>query len=106
MPEPAGPRSGGRRRAHQVLPARRPHRPARRPERPSTRRRAVGGVARPGSRGVDRPRPRGRADMGARLTDSAEYAHLWGTDEVRATFDQDARRQRWLDILVALAYAQ
>ena len=44
--------------------------------------------------------------MGARLTDSAEYAHLWGTDEVRAVFDQEARRQRWLDILVALAAAQ
>ena len=44
--------------------------------------------------------------MGARLTDSAEYAHLWGTDEVRAIFDQDARRQTWIDILVALADAQ
>ena len=30
------------------------------------------------------PRRGGRAGMGARLTDSAEYAHLWGTDEVRA----------------------
>ena len=29
--------------------------------------------------------------MGARLTDSAEYAHLWGTEEVRAVFDQQAR---------------
>ena len=44
--------------------------------------------------------------MGARLTDSAEYAHLWGTAEVRAIFEQDARRQRWMDILVALAAAQ
>jgi adenylosuccinate lyase len=44
--------------------------------------------------------------MGARLTDSAEYAHLWGTDEVRAIFDQDARRQSWIEILVALAGAQ
>ena len=44
--------------------------------------------------------------MGARLTDSAEYAHLWGTDEVRAIFDQDARRQAWIEILVALADAQ
>jgi len=44
--------------------------------------------------------------MGARLTDSAEYAHLWGTDEVRAVFDQQARRQGWLDVLVALAGAQ
>ncbi len=44
--------------------------------------------------------------MGARLTDSAEYAHLWGTTEVRAIFDQAARRQSWLDILVVLADAQ
>ena len=44
--------------------------------------------------------------MGARLTDSAEYAHLWGTDEVRAVFDQDARRQAWIEILIALAQAQ
>ena len=44
--------------------------------------------------------------MGARLSDSAEYAHLWGTDEARAVFDDDARRQAWLDILVALAQAQ
>ena len=44
--------------------------------------------------------------MGARLTDSAEYAHLWGTDEVRAVFEQDARRQAWIEILIALAQAQ
>jgi adenylosuccinate lyase len=44
--------------------------------------------------------------MGARLTDSAEYAHLWGTEEVRAIFDQDARRQAWIEILIALAEAQ
>jgi adenylosuccinate lyase len=44
--------------------------------------------------------------MGARLTDSAEYAHLWGTEEVRAIFDQDARLQAWIEILVALADAQ
>ena len=44
--------------------------------------------------------------MGARLTDSAAYAHLWGTDETRALLDEPARWQRWLDILVALAAAQ
>ena len=44
--------------------------------------------------------------MGARLTDSAAYAHLWGTDEVRAIFDDDARVQTWLDVLIALADAQ
>jgi adenylosuccinate lyase len=44
--------------------------------------------------------------MGARLTDSGAYAHLWATDETRALFDEEARWQRWLDILVALAAAQ
>jgi adenylosuccinate lyase len=44
--------------------------------------------------------------MGARLTDSVAYAHLWATDETRALFDERARWQRWLDILVALAAAQ
>ncbi|MGH9279219.1 MAG: class-II fumarase/aspartase family protein [Acidimicrobiales bacterium] len=44
--------------------------------------------------------------MGARLTDSALYAHLWGTDELRAVFDEPARLQAWLDILAALARAQ
>ena len=44
--------------------------------------------------------------MGARLTDSVAYGHLWATDETRALFDERARWQRWLDILVALAAAQ
>ena len=44
--------------------------------------------------------------MGSRLTDSAAYAHLWGTDHARAIFDDDARVQTWLDVLVALAHAQ
>jgi adenylosuccinate lyase len=44
--------------------------------------------------------------MGARLTDSVAYAHLWASDETRALFDERARWQRWLDILVALAAAQ
>lgn len=44
--------------------------------------------------------------MGARLTDSAAYAHLWATDETHALFDERARWQQWLDILVALAAAQ
>jgi adenylosuccinate lyase len=44
--------------------------------------------------------------MGARLTDSVAYAHLWATDETRALFDERARWQRWLDILAALAAAQ
>ena len=44
--------------------------------------------------------------MGSRLTDSELYAHLWGTDELRAVFDERARLQAWLDILAALARAQ
>lgn len=44
--------------------------------------------------------------MGTRLTDSASYAHLWGTDELARVFDEPARLQCWLDILVALARAQ
>ncbi|HEX7277799.1 MAG TPA: adenylosuccinate lyase family protein [Acidimicrobiales bacterium] len=44
--------------------------------------------------------------MGARLTDSELYAHLWGTDELRAVFDERARLQGWLDVLAALARAQ
>ena len=44
--------------------------------------------------------------MGSRITDSQLYAHLWGTDELRAVFDERARLQAWLDILAALARAQ
>lgn len=42
----------------------------------------------------------------ARIADSAMYAHLWGTPEVRAVFDERGRLQSWLDILAALARAQ
>ncbi len=44
--------------------------------------------------------------MGARIGDSELYAHLWGTDELRAVFDERARLQGWLDVLAALARAQ
>jgi adenylosuccinate lyase len=44
--------------------------------------------------------------VGARITDSELYAHLWGTDELRAVFDERARLQSWLDVLAALARAQ
>jgi len=44
--------------------------------------------------------------VGARITESELYAHLWGTDELRAVFDERARLQSWLDILAALARAQ
>jgi adenylosuccinate lyase len=44
--------------------------------------------------------------VGARIAESELYAHLWGTDELRAVFDERARLQSWLDILAALARAQ
>ncbi|HEU4866589.1 MAG TPA: adenylosuccinate lyase family protein [Actinomycetota bacterium] len=44
--------------------------------------------------------------MGSRITDSALYGHLWGTDELRASFDETARIQSWLEILAELAGAQ
>ena len=44
--------------------------------------------------------------MTARLTESSMYAHLWGTQESRAVFDERARLQGWLDVLAALARAQ
>jgi adenylosuccinate lyase len=44
--------------------------------------------------------------VGARITDSELYAHLWGTDELRAVFEERSRLQTWLDILAALARAQ
>jgi adenylosuccinate lyase len=37
---------------------------------------------------------------------SGVYAHLWGTDELRAVFEDEGRLQSWLDILAALAEAQ
>ena len=44
--------------------------------------------------------------MGAHLTDSALYGHLWATDELRRVFDEGARVQGWLDVLATLAQAQ
>ncbi|MDP9219846.1 MAG: adenylosuccinate lyase family protein [Actinomycetota bacterium] len=44
--------------------------------------------------------------MGAHLTDSIVYGHLWSTSELHAAFDDDGRFQSWLDILAALAEAQ
>lgn len=44
--------------------------------------------------------------MGARITDSALFGHLWGTEELRTVFDERARIQGWMDVLVALAAAQ
>lgn len=44
--------------------------------------------------------------MNTRITDSPMYAHLWGSPEVRAVFDEQARLQTWLEVLAALARAQ
>lgn len=44
--------------------------------------------------------------MGTRITDSLLYAHLWGTGELRAIFEERTRIQTWIRILVALAEAQ
>lgn len=44
--------------------------------------------------------------MGARLTESKQYGHLFGTPELASMFDERARLQDWLDILSALAAAQ
>jgi adenylosuccinate lyase len=44
--------------------------------------------------------------VGARLTDSALYGHLWATDELRAIFDERERVRSWLEILATLAEAQ
>ncbi len=44
--------------------------------------------------------------MGTRVSSSRMYAHLWGTPELDAVFDERAMLQTWLDVLVALARAQ
>jgi adenylosuccinate lyase len=44
--------------------------------------------------------------MGAHLTDSAVYGHLWGTPEVHELLDDRGRFQSWLEILATLAEAQ
>ncbi|MBW0134456.1 pyridoxal-phosphate dependent enzyme [Pseudonocardia abyssalis] len=44
--------------------------------------------------------------MGTRLSSSTLYAHLWGTPELTAVFDERAMLQTWLDVLAALARAQ
>jgi len=44
--------------------------------------------------------------VGTRLSSSTLYAHLWGTPELDAVFDERAMLQTWLDVLVALARAQ
>ena len=43
--------------------------------------------------------------MGARLTDSALYGHLWATDQLLRVFGEAPRVQGWLDVLATLAQA-
>lgn len=44
--------------------------------------------------------------MGARVTDSALFGHLWGTDETRDIFDEHSRIRSWVKILLVLAEVQ
>jgi adenylosuccinate lyase len=44
--------------------------------------------------------------MPSNITDSLIYGPAWGTDEMRAIFDDVPRTQSWLEILAALALAQ
>lgn len=44
--------------------------------------------------------------MVTRLTDSPVYAHLWATPELAELLGEQARWQRWLDVLVVLARVQ
>jgi adenylosuccinate lyase len=44
--------------------------------------------------------------MGAHLSDSVLYGHLWGTPEIHRLLDDRGRVQSWLEILAALAEAQ
>jgi adenylosuccinate lyase len=44
--------------------------------------------------------------VGARIAESALYGHLWGTDELRGVFREEARIRDWVWILVQLAEAQ
>jgi adenylosuccinate lyase len=44
--------------------------------------------------------------VGARIAESALYGHLWGTDELRDVFGEEARIRDWVWILVQLAEAQ
>jgi adenylosuccinate lyase len=44
--------------------------------------------------------------VGARIAESALYGHLWGTDELRGVFGEEARIRDWVWILVQLAEAQ
>src|SRR6476620_8734448 len=90
-----------RRHPDQMLPAGEARRDRRRPSD-----RAVGGLAGPDLRGAHRPGRALGAVVDTRLSDSEQYAHLWGTPELAAVFAERARLQTWLNILVTLASAQ
>src|SRR5207244_3782093 len=113
LPEGAGRRHGdGHAHPHEVLPPGGGHRGGR-----QLRRRPLGSLAGRGAPGSAGSRPALGAGVGARLTDpalsmgahltdSALYGHLWATDELRRVFDEGARVQGWLDVLATLAQAQ
>ena len=44
--------------------------------------------------------------MTDRITDSALYRHLWGTDEARAVLGEQGRLRGWLEVITALARVQ
>lgn len=44
--------------------------------------------------------------MTTHMIDSRIYGSAWGSDEMRAIFDDEGRTQAWLDIIAALAQAQ
>ena len=44
--------------------------------------------------------------MPVHMIDSKIYGNAWGTDEMRAMFDEIPRTQAWLDIISSLAEAQ
>ena len=44
--------------------------------------------------------------MTDRITDSALYRHLWGTDEARAVLGEEGRLAGWLEVIRALARVQ
>jgi adenylosuccinate lyase len=44
--------------------------------------------------------------MTDRITDSALYRHLWGTDEARAVLGEEGRLRGWLEVITALARVQ
>ena len=46
------------------------------------------------------------SSMPANIVDSIIYGSAWGTDEMRAIFDDVPRTQAWLEIIAALALAQ